>query len=84
MAARKHLSHIEKTREKIRASMLLNRLQSFVEGKQGVEMKPHQVTAALGLLKKVIPDLSTVALTGEDGGPVETVTRVELVAGGDG
>lgn len=58
MAARKHLSHLERTREKIQASMLINRLTNFVKGE--VELNAAQVTAALGLIKKVIPDLSAV------------------------
>lgn len=58
MAARKtkHLS--ADWRMKIQTSMLLNRLNNFVNGK--VELSPAQVTAALGLLKKSLPDLSAV------------------------
>lgn len=62
MAARKKLMHSDKTRERIKASMLLNRLEKFVEGE--VELSPAQVTAALGLLKKVVPDLQAVTLDG--------------------
>lgn len=62
MAARKHLSHSDKTRERIKTSMLINRLQSFVEGK--VELTAPQVTAALGLIKKTTPDLQAVSLEG--------------------
>lgn len=58
MAARNRLTHDAKTREKIQTSMLVNRLQNFVEGK--VELSPAQVTAALGLIKKTLPDLSSV------------------------
>ena len=60
MAARKNLKHSDKTREHIRTSMLINRLTSFVEGK--VELNPAQVTAALGLMKKTLPDLQAVEL----------------------
>lgn len=46
--------------EKIRTSAILNRLNSFVLDEEGeIEMAPHKVSAALGLLKKVIPDLSS-------------------------
>jgi hypothetical protein len=62
MAARKNLTHTDKTRERIKASMLLNRLEKFVEGE--VELTAPQVTAALGLLKKVVPDLQAVSLEG--------------------
>ena len=63
MAARKHLSHSDKTRERIKTSMLINRLTSFVEGT--VELTPAQVTAALGLMKKTLPDLQAVQHEGE-------------------
>ena len=46
------------TRERIQASMLINRLQSHVLG--DCDMKPTQVQAALGLLKKAMPDLQSV------------------------
>ena len=58
MAARKNLSHSDKTRERIKTSMLINRLTSFIEGE--VELNSAQVTAALGLMKKTLPDLSSV------------------------
>lgn len=48
--------HDERTRAKIQTSQIINRLQSFVKGE--VEMTAPQVTAALGLLKKTMPDLS--------------------------
>lgn len=34
-------------------------------------MTSSAVTAGLGLLKKIVPDLSAVQHTGEDGGPIE-------------
>ncbi len=46
----------EKTRQKIQASQITNRLISFIEGK--ITLEPAQVTAAGLLLRKVLPDLS--------------------------
>jgi uncharacterized protein with von Willebrand factor type A (vWA) domain len=60
MAARIHLSHLERTRQKIQASMLINRLTDFINNK--VELNAAQVTAALGLIRKVVPDLSAVEM----------------------
>jgi len=57
------IRHDEETRNKIRAAALINRLTDFVEGK--ITMTAPQVTAALGLLKKVIPDTQSVELSGE-------------------
>jgi hypothetical protein len=40
-------------------------------------MTSDQVRAALGLLKKTIPDLAVTAHTGPDGGPVLVITGVD-------
>jgi hypothetical protein len=61
MAVRKRLYHPDEVRQKIKTSQLVNRLNSFVNGK--IELSPHQVTAALGLIKKTMPDLSSVDAT---------------------
>ena len=64
MAPRLNPKHDERTREKIKTSQLINRLNAFVLGesdptsKEPVEMSATQVTAALGLLKKTLPDLT--------------------------
>lgn len=64
MAARTvKIRHDEQTRAKIQASQLINRLEEHVLN--GVEMKPTQVTAALGLLKKSVPDLSAIEHSGD-------------------
>lgn len=46
----------DEQREKIRASGVCNRLIDFVKGE--IKLEKSQVTAALGLLRKIIPDLS--------------------------
>lgn len=61
MAARiRKIRHDAETRLKIQTSQLINRLQSHVFGK--VEMSQTQVTAAMGLLKKTLPDLSATTI----------------------
>lgn len=55
-------------REKIRASQLVNRLEDHVLGE--VEMSATQVTAALGLLKKCVPDLSAQQISGDADNPL--------------
>jgi hypothetical protein len=57
-------------RTKIANSKILNRLIDFAEGKEGVEMSPHQVTTGLGLLKKVLPDLTYNQHGGDKENPV--------------
>lgn len=71
MAVRKRLYHPEEVREKIRTSQLVNRLNQFVMGK--IELSPHQVSAALGLIKKTMPDLANIELTGPGGGAIPIV-----------
>jgi hypothetical protein len=56
-------AHTERTKAKIQASQIVNRLRSLVMGE--IEMPPHAVTAALGLLRKVMPDMSAVEHQGE-------------------
>lgn len=65
MAARLNPEHDARTREKIQTSQLINRLQDFVFGT--AKMEKSQVTAALGLLKKTLPDLTSTTLAGSIG-----------------
>lgn len=55
-------------RTKISNSKILNRLIGHAEGT--VEMSSTQVTAALGLLDRVMPKLQSTSLEGPDGGPL--------------
>lgn len=54
---------MQKTRDKIRATKLVTRLQEHVLGE--VEMSTSQVRAAEMLLKKILPDLSSVEMKAE-------------------
>jgi len=77
MAARLSPQHDARTREKIQTSQLVNRLNAFaLDETESVRMTSDQVRAALGLLRKTIPDLAVTAHTGPDGGPVQLVTGV--------
>jgi hypothetical protein len=69
MATRKQLFHPDEVRAKIQASQLINRLHDNAFGK--VELTQSQVRSIEILLKKAIPDLSAVELTGEGGGPLQ-------------
>jgi hypothetical protein len=62
MAIRRDLYHPEEVRAKIKTSQLINRLHGFIF--DGVEMSRTQVAAAMGLLRKTMPDLSAVAVSG--------------------
>lgn len=68
-SVRHKLFQTEKTREKIRTSQLKNRLEAYALGEndpqtdQPIKMEQGQVKAALGLLAKVMPDLSASDIT---------------------
>lgn len=70
--------HQEDVRKKIQVSQLLNVLQDHALG-DSPDISPSRMKAIEILLRKSLPDLSSVEHTGVNGGPMETVTRVELV-----
>ncbi len=57
------IRHDENTRAKIQAAKIIGRLQGLINGT--IEMPPHAVTAALGLLRKVLPDVNSVEINHE-------------------
>ena len=79
MATRLRKMHQDDVRAKIKVSQLLNRLEDHALGK--IELSPTQVRAIEILIKKVLPDLQSVELSGDEDNPVEVITRIELVDG---
>jgi len=74
MAARKYMiNHDAKTREKIKTSQLLNRLNGHVF--DGIELSQTQLKAIEILLKKTLPDLTSIAMTGADGGALQVIVQ---------
>lgn len=65
----------EEHRVKIANSNILNALIEHAEGRR--EMSATQVSAGLGLLKKALPDLSTITHEGGEN-PIDVITRIEL------
>ena len=64
MAARTvKTKHDDRTKERIRASFLLNRLSSHASGE--IEMSSTQINAAKIVIGKIVPDLKAVEHTGE-------------------
>ena len=77
MAARiRKIRHDGETRAKIQASQLVNRLKDHVLGK--IDLTPSQVRAAEVLLRKCLPDLSSIEHSGEIATP--SVVRAPNVA----
>lgn len=78
MAARLRKMHQDDVRTKIKTSQLINRLEKHILADAPL-LDASQVRAIDILLKKVLPDLQSVELTGDPDAPV--VTRIELVDG---
>ena len=57
----KKIRHDDNTRAKIKAGNIIARLVKLIAGE--IEMPPHAVTAALGLLRKTLPDLTSVEVS---------------------
>lgn len=82
MAARLNGAHTADIRLKIKTSQLVNRLQDFVLGakdpKTGapMELDGNRLKAIEILLRKSLPDLSNVQVTGDADNPL-TVTVIE-------
>jgi len=72
MAARKQLWHPDEVRQKIQASQLINRLMDHINSDKPL-MDSSQVTAAVKLLGKVVPDLSSV----EHKGALDVTTQTK-------
>jgi hypothetical protein len=84
MAARKRKVQLtDSWKDGIRVSMLMGRLYGHALGEN--DMSQSQIKAAQIVLAKLVPDLNRAEHTGKDGGPMETITRIELVdMDGDG
>jgi len=65
-------------RDKIKNSNILNALIEHTEGTR--EMSASQVSAGLGLLRKVMPDLAATELSGEVSLQVTRIERVLVKA----
>jgi len=72
--------YLEKVRERIKSTLLVERLQDHILGHQ--EMSQTQIKAAEILLRKTIPDLKAVETTlqGEGGGPVRFIVSDQTAA----
>lgn len=76
MAARKlRKFHTDEIRAKIQTSQLINRLTDHALGK--LELSPTQVRSIEVLIKKTLPDLQSVELSGagEDGEHLHKIVR---------
>ena len=70
-ARTRKVKHDDFTRQKIRTTQLVNRLEKHALGE--IAMEPTQVRAIEVLLRKSLPDLSAVTLSGDEDKPIRTV-----------
>ena len=68
MATRLNRRHSQEVRDKIQASVIIDRLQKHVNGK--LEMTSTQVNAANSLLDRSVPKLSQIQHVGDSDNPV--------------
>lgn len=75
MAARLRKTHQDDVRAKIQASQLVNVLQNHALG-HGEEISQSRMKAIEILLRKSIPDLSSVQLSGDEDNPVQLAGKI--------
>ena len=69
MAARLNPHHTAMVREKIRASVIIDRLDKHINGE--LEMSATQIAAANALLDRSVPKLSQIQHVGDPENPIE-------------
>lgn len=70
--------HLESTRNKIQAALLIKRLHDHVVADAPI-LDASQVNAAKALLNKVLPDLTAVEMSGDPDRPVKHVVETHIV-----
>lgn len=73
MAARIRTKHQDEVRAKIQASVLIGLLESHAMGE--TELSASRIKAIELLLKKSIPDLQSIELTGDEDTPITHVIK---------
>ena len=65
----------EEHRTKIANSQILNVLIKHALGE--IQLDPSQASTGLGLMRKVLPDLSAVTIGGDEENPLNVVHKIE-------
>lgn len=64
-------------RAKIQASQLINVLQNHALGAVSEDLSPSRLKAIEILLRKSVPDLQSIQLSGDEENPVQIVNKYE-------
>lgn len=78
MAARLRKTHQEEVRTKIQTSQLINKLQKHALSEGEEEISNSRMKAIEILLRKSLPDLSAVEISGDEENPL-AITSIERV-----
>ena len=81
MAARLNPRHTEMVRQKIQASVLIDKLQKCVNG--DLKMDRNQLTAAIALLDRSVPKLQQIQHSGDENNPLLQRIELEIVKATD-
>lgn len=77
-AAKRNAMGIAELRDRIQTLRLVNRLEDHVL--KGEKMEKSQVSAAVALLRKTLPDLAVHTLEGNPDNPITLIERVIVKA----
>lgn len=83
MAARLNPRHQDMVRAKIQASQLINVLQNHALNAEGEELSASRLKAIEILLRKSVPDLQSIQLTGDEDNPLLHKIELEIVKATD-
>jgi len=67
--------HQEEIRQKIQVSQLINVLENHALNEASSDISSSRMKAIEILLRKSLPDLSSIELTGDPENPIETVIK---------
>lgn len=79
MAERMRKTHQDDVRAKIKTSQLVNRLSDHALG--GLDLSATQIKAIEVLIRKTLPDLAAVQLSGDPGAPLNVSLAVMFKRG---
>ena len=80
MAARLNPRHSDMVRAKIQATQLINVLQNHaLNEKNAEELSASRLKAIEILLRKSVPDLQSIQLSGDEGNPILQKIELEIV-----
>jgi hypothetical protein len=78
MAARtRKILHDDETRAKIQAAQIINRMMGCLNGE--LMLDSNQVSCGKALLNKVLPDLQSTTVKGDEENPLQLVSKVERI-----